>query len=68
VRHESAKNYQLDLFDPSGWHSEYSAAVTNEEIAGRNPPVASICERTGLSQARFAERLDISVRTLQDWE
>jgi len=32
------------------------------------PSVASIRERTGLSQARFAELLGVSVRTLQDWE
>jgi putative transcriptional regulator len=32
------------------------------------PDVAQIRERTGLSQARFAELLGVSVRTLQDWE
>ncbi len=32
------------------------------------PSVASIRERTGLSQARFAELLGVSVRTLQEWE
>ena len=32
------------------------------------PEVASIREKTGLSQARFAELLGVSVRTLQDWE
>ncbi len=32
------------------------------------PGVAAIRERTGLSQARFAELLGVSVRTLQDWE
>ncbi|MGH7845138.1 MAG: helix-turn-helix domain-containing protein [Candidatus Binatia bacterium] len=32
------------------------------------PEVASIRERTGLSQARFAQLLGVSVRTLQDWE
>jgi putative transcriptional regulator len=32
------------------------------------PPVASIREKTGLSQSRFAELLGVSVRTLQDWE
>jgi putative transcriptional regulator len=32
------------------------------------PPVTSIRERTGLSQARFAELLGVSVRTLQEWE
>lgn len=32
------------------------------------PEVARIREKTGLSQARFAELLGVSVRTLQDWE
>ena len=32
------------------------------------PDVGSIREKTGLSQARFAELLGVSVRTLQDWE
>jgi putative transcriptional regulator len=32
------------------------------------PAVATIRERTGLSQARFAKLLGVSVRTLQEWE
>jgi len=32
------------------------------------PPVSSIRERTGLSQAKFAVLLGVSVRTLQEWE
>jgi putative transcriptional regulator len=32
------------------------------------PSVASIREKTGLSQERFATLLGLSVRTLQDWE
>jgi putative transcriptional regulator len=32
------------------------------------PLVSKIRERTGLSQARFAELLGVSVRTLQEWE
>ena len=32
------------------------------------PDVATIRQKTGLSQARFAELLGVSVRTLQDWE
>lgn len=32
------------------------------------PDVASIREKTGLSQARFGQLLGVSVRTLQDWE
>jgi putative transcriptional regulator len=32
------------------------------------PDVAQIRESTGLSQARFAQLLGVSPRTLQDWE
>jgi putative transcriptional regulator len=32
------------------------------------PTVSSIRERTGLSQAKFAALLGVSVRTLQEWE
>lgn len=32
------------------------------------PDVARIRRKTGLSQARFAALLGVSVRTLQDWE
>ena len=32
------------------------------------PPVAEIREKTGLSQAKFATLLGVSVRTLQEWE
>jgi putative transcriptional regulator len=32
------------------------------------PDVANIRAKTGLSQARFAELLGVSPRTLQDWE
>jgi putative transcriptional regulator len=32
------------------------------------PSIAAIRSRTGLSQARFAELLGVSVRTLQEWE
>lgn len=32
------------------------------------PSIASIRARTGLSQAKFAALLGVSVRTLQDWE
>ena len=34
VQHETAKNFQLDLFDPSDGHYEYSAVVTNKTLAG----------------------------------
>jgi putative transcriptional regulator len=32
------------------------------------PDVGKTRKRTGLSQARFAQLLGVSVRTLQDWE
>jgi putative transcriptional regulator len=32
------------------------------------PDVAATRAKTGLSQARFAQLLGVSVRTLQDWE
>lgn len=32
------------------------------------PSVASIREKTGLSQSRFAQLLGVSPRTLQEWE
>jgi putative transcriptional regulator len=32
------------------------------------PSVTSIREKTGLSQAKVAQLLGVSVRTLQDWE
>ena len=34
VQHETAKNFQLDLFDPSDGHYEYSAVVTNKTLGG----------------------------------
>ena len=35
VRHRTAKNYQLDLFDPNDGYYEYSAIVTNKTVSGR---------------------------------
>lgn len=32
------------------------------------PAIASVREKTGLSQLQFAKLLGVSVRTLQDWE
>lgn len=32
------------------------------------PSVASVREKTGLPQSRFAELLGVSIRTLQEWE
>lgn len=36
VRHPTRKNYQLDLFDPSNGHFEYSAIATNKTLNGKN--------------------------------
>ena len=35
VRHLTAKNYQLGLFDPDAGYFEYSAIVTNKEVTRR---------------------------------
>ena len=35
IHHKSAKNYQLDLFDPDDGYYEYSAVTTNRPISGR---------------------------------
>jgi hypothetical protein len=35
VGHKTRKNYQLDLFDPSDGHYEYSAVTTNKTLGGR---------------------------------
>jgi putative transcriptional regulator len=32
------------------------------------PSITGVREKTGLSQARFAQLLGVSVRTLQEWE
>lgn len=45
---------------------ELKAGKTGRVI--NRPSVATIRERTGLSQSRFAALLGVSVRTLQDWE
>jgi len=34
VAHETAKNFQLDLFDPNDGHYEYSAVLTNKPLGG----------------------------------
>lgn len=34
VHHKTAKNFQLDLFDPNDGHYEYSAVVTNKTLTG----------------------------------
>jgi hypothetical protein len=53
VRHETAKNFQLDLFDPSNGHYEYSAVVTNKPLGG--PALwAFMCGR-GVHEKVYAE-------------
>jgi hypothetical protein len=59
VWHKSPKNYQLDLFDPSNGHWEYSAIATNKTIdmcalwlfmAGRGAHEKALAElKTGLA-------------------
>jgi len=53
VRHETAKNFQLDLFDPADGHYEYSAVVTNKALSG--PALwAFMCGR-GTHEKAYAE-------------
>lgn len=53
VRHETAKNFQLDLFDPADGHYEYSAVVTNKALSG--PALwAFMCGR-GAHEKAYAE-------------
>lgn len=47
-------------------HSAARAGCTRPR--DRHALVASIREKTGLSQPKFAELLGVSVRTLQEWE
>jgi len=35
VHHRTARNYQLDLFDPNDGYYEYSAVATNLDLSGR---------------------------------
>jgi len=42
-------------------HGDYGRAINV-------PDIASIREKTGLSQAQIAQLLGVSVRTLQDWQ
>jgi hypothetical protein len=53
VSHRSRKNFQLDLFDPSNGHYEYSAIATNKRVglrelwafmAGRGGHEKTLCE------------------------
>jgi hypothetical protein len=53
VRHETAKNFQLDLFDPSDGHSEYSAVVTNKALSG--PALWAFMAGRGTHEKVYAE-------------
>ncbi len=54
VQHETVKNFQLDLFDPSDGHYEYSAVVTNKTLSG--PALwAFMCGR-GVHEKVYGER------------
>jgi len=53
VHHQTAKNFQLDLFDPADGHYEYSAVVTNKPLSG--PALwAFMCGR-GAHEKAYAE-------------
>lgn len=53
VHHPTAKNFQLDLFDPADGHYEYSAVVTNKALSG--PALwAFMCGR-GAHEKAYAE-------------
>lgn len=60
---KAKRNIGLEILEGSREikRSEHGRVVTV-------PSVASDRERTRLSQSRFAERLGVSVRTLQEWE
>jgi hypothetical protein len=53
VWHETAKNFQLDLFDPSDGHYEYSAVVTNKELSG--PALWAFMAGRGTHEKVYAE-------------
>ena len=53
VAHETAKNFQLDLFDPSDGHYEYSAVVTNKALAG--PALWAFMAGRGIHEKVYGE-------------
>lgn len=53
VHHESAKNFQLDLFDPNDGHFEYSAIATNKSLAG--PHLWSFMSGRGTHEKVYGE-------------
>jgi hypothetical protein len=53
VAHETAKNFQLDLFDPSDGHYEYSAVVTNKALGG--PALWAFMAGRGIHEKVYGE-------------
>ena len=53
VRHESRRNYQLDLFSPDDGHFEYSAVATNLTLSPR--ALWNFIAGRGAQEKTFAE-------------
>lgn len=53
VRHETRKNFQLDLYDPADGHYEYSAIATNKDLSG--PMLWRFLNGRGAHEKAFAE-------------
>ncbi len=53
VRHESPKNFQLDLFSPDDGHFEYSAITTNKTLSA--PALWEFMAGRGAQEKTFAE-------------
>jgi hypothetical protein len=53
VAHETAKNFQLDLFDPSDGHYEYSAVLTNKALGG--PALWAFMAGRGIHEKVYGE-------------
>jgi hypothetical protein len=53
VQHQTAKNFQLDLFDPNDGHYEYSAITTNKSL-GPSALWAFMCGR-GIHEKIYGE-------------
>lgn len=47
---------------------DIKAGRTGRKFTADSFSIVKVREKSGLSQARFAELLGVSVRTLQDWE
>lgn len=47
---------------------EIKAGRGSRRFTAESFPIVRVREKSGLSQARFAALLGVSVRTLQDWE